>query len=96
MSKKVIIESTVKEGALDRLLPFLTANLTNTRGFAGCLNVTVFLDKKSGKMIFDEEWLSRESHEKYINAIAENGVMSELASFLKSPPEIKYFDRMEM
>jgi quinol monooxygenase YgiN len=96
MSKKVIIESTLREGILDSLLPFLEKNLPSVRGFVGCLNVMVFLDKKSRKMIFDEEWLSVEAHQKYINAIASNGVMGELASFLEAPPEIKYLDRIDI
>ncbi|MCU7943817.1 MAG: antibiotic biosynthesis monooxygenase [Candidatus Thiodiazotropha sp. (ex Cardiolucina cf. quadrata)] len=96
MSKKVIIESTVKEGVLDRLLPFLETNLPNVRGFKGCLNVTVFLDNESRTMIFDEEWLSVVDHQGYINAIAEDGVMDELVSFLESIPDIKYLDRLDM
>jgi quinol monooxygenase YgiN len=96
MSKKVIIESTVRAGILDNLLPFLEKNLPAVRDFVGCLNVTIFIDKESRKMIFDEEWLSVEDHQKYINAIANNGVMGELASFLEAPPEIKYLDRIDI
>ncbi len=96
MSKKVVIESIVKEGVQDKLLPFLAANLPNTRGFEGCLNVTVFLDQASRKMIFDEEWLSANDHQKYIDTIAGTGVMAELITFLEAPPEIKYFDRIEI
>ncbi|MET0004564.1 MAG: hypothetical protein ABW087_13175 [Candidatus Thiodiazotropha sp.] len=47
-------------------------------------------------MIFDEEWMSVEDHQKYINTIADSGVMGELISFLESPPEIKYFDRIDV
>jgi quinol monooxygenase YgiN len=96
MRKKVIIESTVKGGVLDKVLPFLEANLPNVRGFAGCLGVTVLIDKESGKMIFDEEWMSVDDHQKYISTIAGNGVMDELVSFLESPPEIKYLDRIDI
>jgi quinol monooxygenase YgiN len=94
MHKKVIIESTLKEDALDGLLPFLKDNLPNVRCFKGCLNVSVYIDNASGYMIFDEEWLSVDDHRKYIDTIAKNGVMDELVSFLKSPPEIKYLDRL--
>ncbi len=96
MGKKVIVESTMKQGVLDRVLQFLEANLPNTRSFSGCMNVTVFIDQKSGKMIFDEEWISVDDHKEYINAIAGNGVMDELVSFLESPPEIKYLDRIDI
>jgi len=47
-------------------------------------------------MIFDEDWLSVEHHQQYIKAISENGVMGQLASFLEAPPEIKYFDQIDI
>jgi quinol monooxygenase YgiN len=96
MSKKVIIESTVREGILDSLLPFLRTNLPKVRGFMGCSNVTVFIDKESRKLVLDEEWFSVEAHQEYINTISSNGVMGELVSFLEAPPEIKYLDRLDM
>jgi quinol monooxygenase YgiN len=96
MRKKVIIESTVKDGVIDRLLPFLATNLPNVRGFPGCLKVTVLINKESGTMIFDEEWLSVDDHKKYINTISGNGVMDQLVSFLESPPDIYYLDRVDI
>ncbi|MCG8427167.1 MAG: antibiotic biosynthesis monooxygenase [Chromatiales bacterium] len=96
MSKKVILESTVNQGALDRLMPFLEANLPAVRGFPGCLSVKVLMDQATGTLMFAEEWLSVEHHQSYIKAIAENGVMDELVSYLKSPPNIKYLDCVEI
>ncbi|MEW8624619.1 MAG: hypothetical protein AB2551_02555 [Candidatus Thiodiazotropha sp.] len=96
MRKKVVIESKVKETVFNSLLPFLEKNLPRVRGFTGCLNVTVFFDKESRKMIFDEEWVSVEAHQEYINTIANNGVMDELISFLDGPPEIKYLDCLDI
>jgi quinol monooxygenase YgiN len=96
MSKKVIIESTVRNGMDEDLMSFLTENLPAVRGFKGCRNVTVFFDSESRKMIFDEEWGSIEDHQRYIASIAENGVMNQLVTFLESPPEIKYLDRLDI
>ena len=47
-------------------------------------------------MIFDEMWESVEHHQNYLSFITQNGVMTELASFLSSPPEIKYFDLLNL
>lgn len=94
MNKKVIIESVVKKSAYDSLLSFLQSNLSTVRGFEGCFGVRVFLDKESGEMIFDEEWLSVDQHQKYIKFIAESGVMDKLIAHLESPPKIKYFDHL--
>jgi quinol monooxygenase YgiN len=96
MSVKVLIKSDTKKSELDSLMPFLEANLPNVRGFSGCLSVTVLLNKESGKMVFDEEWQSIDHHQKYIKFISENGVMAELGSFLKSPPEIEYLERLSI
>jgi quinol monooxygenase YgiN len=96
MSTKVIIESTIKSESLGELLPFLEVNLPNVRGFPGCLNVTIFLNKESGDLIIDEEWLTVDDHKEYIETISSNGIMNELISFLQSPPAIKYLDRVVM
>jgi quinol monooxygenase YgiN len=96
MGVKVIIESDIKKDGLSDLLPFLEANLPNVRGFSGCLNVTVLLNRDTGKMVLDEEWLTVDHHQEYIKFITDNGVMDELRSFLESPPEIKYLDRLSI
>ncbi len=42
-------------------------------------------------MLLEEEWLCIEQHKAYINHIENNGVLGELAAFLASAPDIKYF-----
>jgi quinol monooxygenase YgiN len=96
MSVRVIIESDIKIELLDKLLLFLEKNLSNVRGFSGCLNVTVLLNKESGKMMFDEKWLTAGHHKKYISFITDNGVMNELGYFLNSPPRIHYLDCLDI
>ena len=96
MSKKVIIESNVSPDSIDALMSFLDANLANVRGFSGCLHVTVYFDQKNHKMIFDEEWQSIEHHQNYIRSITDSGVLEERGAFLESPPDINYFDRIEL
>ncbi|MCG7904221.1 MAG: antibiotic biosynthesis monooxygenase [Candidatus Thiodiazotropha weberae] len=96
MRKKVIIKSRVKEGVLDRFLPFLEKNLPNVRGFSGCLKVAVLFDSDSRNLIFDEAWLSIERHRNYLDSIENNGVMDELVSYLESPPKVEYYDHLEL
>lgn len=96
MSKKVIIESDINSDSIDALMAFLEANLPNVRSFPGCLHVTIYFDQNNQTMIFDEEWLSIEHHQRYIRSISDSGVLKELVAFLKSPPEINYFDRVEL
>lgn len=96
MTKKVILEFKVEKNKVKPLMVFLNKNLENVRGFDGCSQVEVYYNPDEDKMIFDEMWESVEQHQKYLGFITENGVMAELASFLASKPEIKYFDIVDL
>ena len=60
MSIRVQITSTIKQGKYTDIMPFLKDNLPNVRSFDGCLRVTVLLNRETGAMVLDEEWLSVE------------------------------------
>jgi len=94
MSIRVQIVSTVKQEKLAALMPFLEQNLPNVRGFDGCLSVTVLMNRESGLMVLDEEWLSVDHHQKYLAFIEENGILGQLASHFEGPPDIRYLDRV--
>ncbi|GEM_PF-656394 len=96
MAKKVILEFKVKADKVASLMAFLDKNLANVRNFEGCSQVNVYYNPTINQMIFDEMWESVEHHQKYLGFITENGVMAELASFLSSEPEIKYFDVVDL
>ncbi|MDX1457462.1 MAG: antibiotic biosynthesis monooxygenase [Marinobacter sp.] len=96
MSYRVLLTSNVKPDQKEALLPFLENNLPNVRGFAGCLNVTVLFEDGGQRMVFDEEWTSKEAHQAYLAFIDNNGVLAELAAFLQGPPEINYYHRLEI
>ncbi len=96
MSIRVTISCQVKPDQFQALLPFLEDNLPNVRGFKGNVQVRVLFDEKNNEMLLDEEWLTVESHQAYLSFISKNGVLGELGSFLCSPPNIKYFDKLEI
>lgn len=96
MTKKVILELKVKQDNVKSLMEFLEKNLANVRNFEGCSQVEVYYNPDEAKMIFDEMWISVEHHQKYLDFITKNGVMVDLASFLASKPEIKYFDIVDL
>jgi quinol monooxygenase YgiN len=79
--------------SLEALKVFLEKNLKNVRAFQGCLDVKVFFDTENSEMLLEEKWESIEHHQKYLKFIEANGVLGELASFLKGPPDIKYFEK---
>jgi quinol monooxygenase YgiN len=96
MSVRVTLNCQVKADMFQDLIPFLESNLPNVRGFKGNMQVSVLFDKNNSEMLLDEEWLSVESHQAYLRFIDDNGVMGKLGCFLKSPPQIKYFKKLEL
>jgi quinol monooxygenase YgiN len=96
MAKKVILEFEVKKNKVKSLMDFLDKNLANVRSFDGCSQVEVYYNPDEEKMIFDEMWESVGHHHKYLAFITKNGVMEELASFLISKPEIKYYEVVDL
>lgn len=94
MAIHVLIQSTVQAEKLNALRPFLEKNLPAVRGFQGCWQVSIMLNKTDGDMVFQEVWQSRQHHEDYLAHIDSNGVMAELASLLSQAPTIRYFDAL--
>jgi len=96
MSVQVTLNCQVKPDQFERMMPFLEENLPNVRSFEGNLEVNVLYDKANNEILLDEEWTSVESHQAYLGFIDANGVLASLAAFLRQPPEIKYFKRVEI
>lgn len=93
MTITVTLQMKVKEARYEGLEQFLQANLPNVRGFSGALNVSVYYNAEQRDLMLSEEWLSKEHHQSYIQLISENGVMSQLLSFMQDPPAITYYER---
>jgi len=91
MSVRVTLNCELKSNAYANLLPFLEENLPNVRGFKGNRQVNVFFDNDKCEMLLEEKWQSVESHQDYLGFIEKSGVLTQLNSFLSSPPVIKYF-----
>lgn len=96
MSIRVTLNCEVQPEKFDALLHFLEANLPNVRGFKGNMRVSVFYDQSHSEMLLDEEWLSIEDHKAYLDFIHRNGVLQRLGGFLTAPPDIKYFQPLEL
>ncbi|WP_340679351.1 hypothetical protein [Paraglaciecola sp.] len=96
MRVRVTLNSQIKSEQFEVLLPFLTKNLPNVRGFNGCMNVTVYFDKGRSEMLLEEDWLSIEHHQSYMKHIESNGILKELAELLASDPVIKYLQKIDI
>lgn len=96
MSIRVTINCQIEADKYQELVPFLETNLSNVRGFKGNRRVSVLFNPNKTEMLLDEEWLSQESHQAYLEFIENNGVLEQLGSFLNSPPQIKYFQMADI
>lgn len=94
MSIWVTLEMEVAEGQFEKLEPFLADRLPAVRGFAGALSVTLYYDADTRRLLIVEEWLSKDHHAAYIQAISEIGVMAQLISFMTAPPNVQYYKRL--
>ncbi|MES0880508.1 putative quinol monooxygenase [Roseibium sp. SCP14] len=94
MSVWVTLEMTVREQQYAKLEPFLEEKLPAVRSYDGALSVSIFFDQTSNQLLILEEWKSRQHHQSYIQSITENGVMQQLLSFMTTPPEVQYYDRV--
>lgn len=96
MSVRVNLNCKIKPNQFNALRPFLEENLPNVRGFKGNMRVSILFDEENNEMLLDEEWLTKESHQSYMNFISQNGVLEGLSSFFSAPPTIKYFDKIDI
>jgi len=94
MSVWVTLQMQVKDGQYEALEPFLAEKLPLVRGFEGALSVTVYFDAPTNMMLIVEEWKSKDHHAAYMEAITENGVLMQLASFMTALPTVTYYARL--
>lgn len=96
MSIVVNLQSQAKLESIADLVSFVEENLPAVRGFKGCLQVSICLNKESGDLLFHEKWSSQEAHKNYLLSIQTNGVMALLMGYLSAPPVITYFEALEI
>jgi len=96
MAVRVVLNCKVKSNEFNALLPFLEHNLPNVRSFKGNRRVSVLYDKVNNEMQLDEEWQSVAAHQAYLQFIDQNGVLTELANFFSEPPQISYFELLDI
>lgn len=67
--------------------------LIDTRKFAGCRRIEVYLDQGNpNRMLLWEGWDSRAHHEKYVQWQVETGMIEALVPMLSEPPAFLHLD----
>ena len=96
MRVTVTIQATVKSDLYGELEGFLSENLSNVRGFSGALAVSILFNQETKEFLIHEEWASQSHHQAYIQAITQNGVLAQLASFFEDAPVINYYVKQDI
>ncbi|WP_250657892.1 putative quinol monooxygenase [Alkalimarinus coralli] len=96
MSIVVNLQSKAKPETTTKLISFIEEKLPAVRGFSGCMQVSICLNRDSGDLLFYEKWSSKEAHEKYLLNIQNNGVMAQLMSYLSDPPTVNYYESLDI
>jgi len=96
MSVKVTLNCELQVEKQMMLKAFLTENLPNVRNFNGCTEVLVYFENAKSHMLIEEEWESIEHHQRYMEYIQDNGVLTQLAQFFTAAPVIRYYNKQDL
>lgn len=97
MSVTVILEMNAKPGAVEQLLAFMKEILPGTRSFKGCHGIEVRQNQEDPcHLVFLESWVSRGDYDKYRAWRRETGTMETLGNFMAGPPNVRYFDQVDV
>jgi len=94
MSLRVCLHCPLNTQKTSELMQFLKDNLPAVRSFEGCLGVDVYFSLNKEEMLLEEQWETKEYHQRYIDFIANNGVLGKLRAYLLEDPDIKYFEKV--
>ena len=88
------MESPLPAARLDEARATIEEMLPGTRGFDGCLGITVHVDQQAPtRLMFVEHWVSRERYDAYC-AWREKRADPRIPSLIPNPT-IRYFDGLD-
>jgi quinol monooxygenase YgiN len=97
MQATVILRVKTKPDNINEFKEFIAKCLPETRLCKGCINIDIYEEcSQNGYFVFYENWDSFASYEAYLSYRTEQGVMDKLSAFLSAPPEIVYYNRVDI
>ncbi len=90
---EVILELEARADAVDALTGWLTANLADTRDYAGCVSVQALRDTDDPtRIVVIGQWLSRAHWQRYIDWREARGDLATVGGLVREPPSFRCFD----
>ena len=90
MSTLVIVDLKPKPSEYASMMEFIGAIIHDTRGFDGCLDISIYSENEGEGVIFVEHWEGQSKYEKYLAWRTESGVIDKLATMLEAPPIFRF------
>lgn len=87
----------VKPEAVNDVKGILIENLPDTRGHDGCQGLDVYDNMdETGNLVIYERGRSCPEYEEYLAGPTETEAMDRLGAWVKAPPGIRYFERVQV
>jgi len=97
MSVLVLVECKLQDDKVEEFTNYIASIVEDTRSYDGCESMTFKVNQDDRTDIaFVESWENREKYEKYFAWRQESGALDKLGPMLAAPPNVRYFDNVEM
>jgi len=93
MALVILVELSVQPGKRNDFLTYLGEEIAVSRNFEGNQQFDILFDhNEPGKIIFYEQWQSREAQQRYWSWRVARGDNEKLQQYLLSPPVVRTFE----
>ena len=93
MTCQVILEFRVKQDCMERFQAWIRKILPDTRGYEGCVGLSVTQDQDDESAIaIIEQWNTRQHYEKYLQWRTDTGALSDLEEMIDGEPSFRFFN----
>ena len=93
MTCHVTLEFKINKESTEALPIFLRKILPDTRGYDGCVSISVVQNQdEPTEFAVLEQWNTRQHYEDYLSWRTETGVLDELMGMVEGEPSIRFFD----
>ncbi|PKH52468.1 antibiotic biosynthesis monooxygenase [Tenacibaculum sp. Bg11-29] len=92
----IILEVKVKEEKINELQNLLSEYLPETRKYKGFIDIKIHKNLADNTFVFYEEWETTQDYEAYLKWRTDTGVMDALGNTFSSPPNIRYWNTLNL
>jgi len=95
-SAVIILEAKVKEEKVNEFQNLLSKFLPETRKYKGFIDIKIHKNLTDNTFVLYEEWETTQHYEAYLKWRTDTGVMDILGNTFASPPNIRYWNTLNL